>query len=266
MKAFTKHMQSTYMSKYIQPIETKIRDYQHFIELSHDFDQRWNTTTRWCSITMNDINQKILKEDTWWDVDYNIRKWEKVFDIKSNFRHDDLDIPQGPLGKMNSIWLMLNDIKNGQDFYSPICMSLFQNGNKPIHPGGTRMILADVYTDPVHLCVTDYNNNLETEYPDITWYTVDDYYFDFSHLHELYEDTTTDGNCRTYTQEALGERIRIKQICTYMMPTTDTFNYHAPRTAETPRYFKLENDIISINDMPLAKKTDGIWNIVLDKM
>ena len=35
--------------------ETKIRDYQHFAKLSHTFDQRYDTETLWCTISLQDI-------------------------------------------------------------------------------------------------------------------------------------------------------------------------------------------------------------------
>jgi len=247
------------------PKRTKLTSYEQFVELSNDFDQRVGTKTVWSKLTMFDIFEKILGEDSWWDIDYQIQKWvDNAFSIKTEFTQDDQDIPQSPLGKMNSVYLTLNDIKNGKNFYSPITLSLFKNGKIPIHPGSTRLILADVYNKPIDLCITDYNNNFRKRFPDVEFLEVEDYYFDFSdEMHELHEDWTWTGHCPTYANMT-DDDVQIKQISTYMIPTTDDFSFHHPRDVTITRWFRLNNDCITVNDMPIAKKIDNVWKIVLE--
>ena len=248
------------------PKPTQLTSYEQFVELSNKFDKEIGTKTFWCRIPMKNIYSDILFEDSCWDIDYQIKKWENVFSIKQEFYQDDLDIPQSQIGKMNSIWLMLNDLKNNKKFYSPITMSLFKNGNKPIHPGTTRLILTDVYDYPVDLCITDYIGNIREKYTGIKFFDVEDYFYDFSNgLHELHEDITSSGWCPTYASNTDEKDLRIKQISTYMQPTTDMFNYHHPRQAETHRKYCLKDNIISVNDMPIAIKKDNIWQIVFKK-
>ena len=232
------------------PKQSKLTSYEQFVELSNDFDRRVGTKTVWTKLTMFDIFEKILGEDSWWDIDYQIQKWvDRAFSIKTEFTQDDLDIHQSPIGKMNSIYLMLNDIKNGKI---------------PIHPGATRLILADVYNKPVDICITDYNNNVRKRFPNIKFWEVEDYYFDFSDgMHELHEDWTWTGHCPTYA-DATDVDVQIKQISTYMIPTTNDFSFHHPRDITTTRKFCLKDNCITINDMPIAKKIDNLWKIVLE--
>jgi len=141
-------------------------------------------------------------------------------------------------------------------------MSLFANGKTPIHPGSTRLILTDVYDSKIDLCVTDYRGDIHTRYPTIKWKNLDEYDYDFSNLHEFNEDVTNQQNCKTYANAALCENIQIKQINTYMMPTTDMYNYHHPRIADTPRHYLMENDTISVNGDCIAKLDNGLWKIL----
>ena len=245
--------------------KTKIINYKHFIDLTNEFDNRVGTRTVWARLTMRQIYDHILKEDSWGDVDYQIKRWvTHAFSIKNSFWHDDMDIPQSRIGKMNSIWLIIQDIKAGKLFHSPLCMSLFANGKTPIHAGGTRLILADVYKRKIDLCVTDYRGDIRTRYPNIKWKDIDKYDYDFSNLHEFNEDITGQQTCKTYSDPASGESILIKQITTFMVPTTNMYNYHHPRIVDTPRHFLMEDNMISVNGDCIAKLDNGIWKIIID--
>ena len=101
---------------------------------------------RWWANTIEEYTNEILTDRI--NATFNGKTG-----IKTNKRND---VSEAMIGKINSMYLMKKDILNGVDFRDPMCASLFVNGNRPVHPGGTRMNWSEYYTKPIKLLITSY--------------------------------------------------------------------------------------------------------------
>lgn len=248
----------------------EIENNKHFIELTKEFDYTYNTKTYFVEMTLNEIwDNFYLPSDPdirWWannTIEYTdaiiSSKVKEMFDTtrRNIVYNTDADITEGMIGKINSMYMMKSDILSGKGLIDPMCISIFPNGNNPVHPGGTRMNWANHYNQKMKIVLTNYSMPMNFAVKPI-----EDFDFDLegNGFSFMIGNSVEDSNWVSYKKAAMGLNITYKQIQNL------SAEYHIflrPNEIEDTIKFEICGNDLLVNDEVLAVKTDK-WRLVLD--
>lgn len=250
--------------------------------LVRDFDLNYKTYTYYCELTLKEIWDNFLVKnhynnrwsaDTLNDYTHNIveQKILPLFKEKNKVYSDDIGIDQGGIGKLNSIYLMKNDLCNGIDFVYPISISFFDENSSVIHPGGTRMMFGNIYNKPIKTVITDYTNTIFKTHPHLPLKKYETINYNFSTNPLIYvevpsnhEDCPSAFNkvLNTYSIGKNAKVLYIKELVDYNITLPD-HSYHRPASIKPPRKFFLKNNKIYVDKMLLIIKDNGKWKITI---
>ena len=161
------------------------------------------------------------------------------------------------IGKINSMYMMRKDILSGKGLIDPMCISMFPNGNNPVHPGGTRMNWANHYDKPLKVILTNYSMDIpfDTKH-------VEEFDFDLTGkgFYFMVGNSVQDPDWLSYKKAAHTDDITYKQIQNI---GKDYYVYLRPNDIDETIKFELKNNMLYVNDSVLAIKTD-MWRLVLE--
>ena len=244
-----------------------------FCELSKDFDQRFQTRTYIGFDSLANIKEKfpMLSDKpkrpnelfVHGRIMHNIKllfldKQKKVVKSEDFMVKDTRESPRPfELHFFNSVYRFLIDIRAGKGLYGPLSVSRFINGHRQIHPGSHRLIMSEVYKEPMMFVLTDYNTQRdlvktkkvgELYHPEHTWY---DWRRGRWCLREMNYN-------QVYWQSTQREK-KYKDIID-QLTDDDEHSFHKPELAD--RKYVLKEDHVIVNGIPVCEKIDGYWKIV----
>jgi hypothetical protein len=161
--------QNSYWSS--QTKSVRITSWSHFLSLTNGSDKELNCKTYIYKGTLDLINKNLLgyENDTWrYSVFHNMV--EDCFQNKSIVYTDDPDQTDDKLLKINSLYYLIMSFRKGEKMKDPLCFNYFEtdgstvgrppHGKIGIHPGHTRLLLGDIYKQPLYVIIFDYTNGL----------------------------------------------------------------------------------------------------------
>jgi hypothetical protein len=215
-----------------------------------EFDTQHGCKTIFTKMTLEYIRQFLNKpyEHTYID---NLVK--QMFAKSTVVFSNDPSVPESPIGKLNSFYLINQDLKNNRKFYSPISITLLPD-RYILHPGSTRLLYSHLYTAPISVMITDYTNR-SLESPNE---------FDFnptqSTLHSSYSKDPSDPYIPSKFRT---EDLWFKQIVDNRVDYNG-LSYHVPRKIKPPRIFQLRDKQITANNVTILRYIKKHWRIVLE--
>lgn len=249
----------------------EIENNQHFVELTKEFDKTHNTKTHFVEMTLNEIwDNFYLPSDPdirWWannTVEYTnaiiSSKIKEMFVAteRNIVYNTDADITEGMIGKINSMYMMKLDIQSGKGFIDPMCVSMFPNGNNPLHPGGTRMNWANHYNKKMKIVLTNYSMPINFPVKSIEEF---DYNLENKGFSFMVGNSIEDSNWASYKKAAMDLNITYKQIQNL------SEEYHIflrPNEIEERIKFQMYQDALLVNDEILALKCNDAWMLVIE--
>lgn len=258
----------------------------HFLELTSKFDNEYNSRSFSANFTLAEIWEHFMKNNpskhTWAAKSYR-EYTSKIIDKKAaitfNNRNivstNEADVTSNMIGKFNAVYQMHQDISNNIKFTDPVSISVLDPTTMPIHPGGTRLMFAEVYTDTIPVIITTYNKMnkyvkmLPTSHIRNLSFNFDNVQFQFLDTSIDHKDAST-----TYVNMLNDYNIKnkktkvqqFKQVGDYSSPLTN-HTYHQPKDANPPITFELKNgitDCIYANGTLILTRPDGgFWGFVL---
>lgn len=251
--------------------EIAIENLDHFVFLSREFDKTYQTTTHYIKLTLEEIWQHFLlssNRDIRWYAEtskqYNHeilnRKINEIFDEETIKFSSKNNLTEDKIGKIYSMFLMKKDIIEGKGLKDPICVSVFNNGNNPIHPGGTRLNFANTYKEPMHVIVTEYKRKLSLPYLPLEEFSFN---FENSNFFFMVGNSIKDTDkWISYRKAAENDNITYKQIQNIH---EDYKKFLHPNDYEIDIKFELYKENLFVNDTLLAiKNKNNMWEITLD--
>tara|TARA_B110000503_G_scaffold140887_1_gene232959 strand:- start:822 stop:1529 length:708 start_codon:yes stop_codon:yes gene_type:complete len=231
----------------------KLKTVKEVEDFCKEFDNKYKTTTYFTELDLTTIF-KIIKQNT--DFSKQIRVMiGQVFKYGNNVYSNDLRLNTSYIGKLNTFYLIIKDIKLGKRFYSPMSISLFKDGTSILHPGNTRAMFYEIYHNPIQCMITDYNQTPMKFFPcNFTW------------------NPEAQGLHWGYSQDRLNPHIPngfknqdlyFKEISDIRLDKQD-FSFHQPRMIDPPRFFELKNNTVYINDVAIVRLINNKWKIVLE--
>lgn len=246
-----------------------IENTNHLIELHRDFDRKHNTKSFFANLTLQEIWDHFLgksdKDIIWYannakEFSHQIIKFKQddLFKNGSISYSDDSWVDESMIGKIHSMYLMKREILSGQKLRDPMCISVFNNGNCPVHPGGTRMNWTSLYHHTLPVIVTEYDvpSNLDKLSP------IEEIDFDFNgkNFSFMIGNSITDSGWASYRKAANGDDITYRQVQNIQQ---DYIPFLHPQQMQTRIKFERKDDKLFIDDYLLAEKIDGLWGITL---
>lgn len=248
-------------------ITTRIESHSHFCDLVEEFDLKYGTNTFIGHDTLKNINKyfplwESRKRNDELQVHEKIeRNIIRGFTSRNRTVFTNQDYyPRTEdafeLFFFNGIYLLLDGIKNGEGLYGPIAVSRFSNKRSLVHPGSHRIALMNIYHKDVTYIVTDYNNK---DLSKGKWFG------------KLYKPRDTDFNWRKgrwkmrdtdyipIFQKSDAAETRYKDIIDGNVDK-DKNSWHRPETAN--RIYRLVDDTVFVDNIPVCIKEDHIWKIV----
>lgn len=248
---------------------TEIIDNEHLYELIAEFDAEHSTSTFFVEQTLSEIWDNFYSPthpDLRWYANSTeeytneilINRLDALFGGKDGTKTNmDADVSEAMIGKINSMYLMKLDILNDVEFRDPMCASIFVNGNRPVHPGGTRMNWAKHYNKKIKMLVSSYVGT-----PEFLVKPYQDFDFDLSgkNFSFMTGNSVLDSGWASYRKAAHGDDITYKQIQNLHV---DYQRFLRPNEIDETVSFELRKNELRVNDTLLAVKSD-MWRLVLD--
>lgn len=217
------------------------------------FDHENNTKTYFTELSLQEI-RNVVKGDQYGQYEYLRTIIAQTFSFEKKVYSNDPRLNRSHIGKLNSFYLMTNDIRTGKKFYSPMSLSIMPDGHKILHPGRTRLLYSEIYSDVVQIMITDYSNlNLDYKPCDLFWDPEVQVLYS-SHGHD-YNDPYVSSHFRKYP-------VAFKTITDHRLDT-DKLSYHDPTQVSPPRCFELIKNCVYINGDLILKQKGKYWRLVL---
>lgn len=247
----------------------EITDNNHLYDLIAEFDSEYKTSTFFVEQTLSEIWDNFYAPShpdlRWWanttsEYTHEILtdRLDALFNGKDGTKvNKDEDVSEAMIGKINSMYLMKLDILNDVEFRDPMCASIFLNGNRPVHPGGTRMNWANHYNKKIKMLVTSYIGTPEFK---VAPYQEFDFDLKGKNFSFMTGNSVLDSGWASYRKAANNNDITYKQIQNLH---TDYQKFLRPNEIEDTVTFELRKNKLYVNDTLLAEKSD-IWRLVLN--
>jgi hypothetical protein len=219
-------------------------------EFCTEFDSGNGCTTSFTRISLNEIRQLINKPYEY----YDIQQLATIpFENRNTVFSNDIDIPESPLGKLNSLFLMAKSIRAGKRFFAPMSIHVFPT-DIVVHPGNTRLMFSYLYLLPVDLMITDYTNSIQVRQKPINY----DPTLTTMHFNDCCD--TTD---RYIPKHLRGRPFWFKQMVDHVT-NTHNMSFHVPRTIDPPRKYEKIADTVLVNGDVILREINGVWKVVLE--
>ena len=214
------------------------------------FDRQYQCKTTFTSMTLNEIRTLIKRP---YEHDYVTGLVETMFKDKTTVLSNDYSVPESPIGKLNSFYLINQDLTHFKRFYSAVCISLFDD-DYVLHPGSTRLLYSEIYHDPIDVMITDYSQNPRTFIPTKILYDSANTVLHYGNSQDLLDQ---------HVPKKFRERdVHFKQLVDSKVDQ-NLFSYHKPREIFPPRIFKIEQGEITVNSLVILRYSKKQWRLVL---
>jgi hypothetical protein len=262
-----------------------------FEDITRDFDNVFGTTTYVAYLTLREIwdnfhikshpGARYHADDVPTYINnMMLKKAATLFDNKNVVYSNDEGLTGSMIGKLNSVYLMKQDILADRPFRDPISISAFVNEEFTIHPGGTRLMFTDVYHKAIPVMITDYTGTLQDDCPDIELLPYTEFNFSFKNVNLQYiKMMSSDKYCPTAYDKSLnpllydnkgfktGEDTRVIQAVKEIRAKNswdENLTYHKPLLVTPPRRFELTDngDAIEVDHLEIMVKINKQWNII----
>jgi hypothetical protein len=235
------------MDLQVLPIET----YQQFVDLANQFDSFYQTKTYITYLTLKEINDNFVNRNI-----YNYLKHliDNLFFSSHVVYSSDPWLNDGHIGKINAISKIIDDIRCGTGITTPMSMSWFGKGRYGVHPGTTRILLADVYKEKIPLVITDHTNKFKQKHK----------WLDLVEPNQIFEKSVI-GMKFAIDNTKLSDSPRVYRDVaknTVFKELNDHNDFYAkPTLANPPREYKLEDNKLYVDSICYACYTNKQWNL-----
>lgn len=225
-----------------------IKNQEHFIVLSLDFDKKYNTRTMLTHMTIKEIAENYSH----WNTNTINAEWERNVAAafgKNNIRYsNEMDISE--FTHFNNIVTFRNSFKQfGLRVLNPIHIHYSANYSAA-HPGNKRIrLLYDVYKEKIPVIITDYSKTHPKLGFDKFNFSGQKLYYNFSKNHFLKNKF----NCEM-----------IKEV----LPTDNEFednSFSKANRLKTVRTFEYKNNKVYCDNYCILSKENGLWKTNLIK-
>jgi len=251
----------------------RVKSFDHFKHITKQSDKELNCKTFVYKGTIDSINRQLLgyQDDTWrWSVfDMMV---EGCFKNKNLVTTADEDQTDDSLLKINSLYYMIMSFRSGDKMKDPLCFNYFERGGpsvgKPrygsfgIHPGHTRLMLGEIYRQPMYTIVYDYTNGLfKQRYRELKLWDIDDSpYFPVENRNYVFGNTKEQGYTPGTIHEACAD---VNGINYRELKGDDAWltPLGRPSLYMPPRVFERTEDSVIVNGVEVLRKVrEGLPN------
>ena len=255
--------------------EIEIESTEHFLELTNKFDWTHGTTTRIAYLTLKEIWYYFIASDH-----RDFRYWAETLEdyvdriissrIHNSFQDSDGfwsnadNADRSCMGKLNALDQMRQDINTSKGFIHPMSVLFLPNGTNPVHPGQTRLMFHEHYTERLPIIITMMPGAYGFGAP-----AIESIEYDFSgqglsfktgmtndpHMPDIFNKAAT-------FNDNLGHAYFVKEITDYLN-TSKQVTYHKPEELDPPRYFERADNSILVDGNAIAVLDREKWRIVL---
>jgi len=147
------------IEKHIDQYAVPLENWDHFVELSKEFDQKFKTRTMLYYLTLDEIRHMY----TDYTDDKLERLWQEV--VNNVFRNSNIrtstEMKNSEFTKFNNIVSYANSFKQyGRKIIHPVHVSIFNFGRCYLHPGNKRVQYLHYHIhEKIPVIVTDYTKN-----------------------------------------------------------------------------------------------------------
>jgi len=232
--------------------KTKLKNYEHFVELTSMFDSQYGTKTCVSKTTLKNIGIAVKRDNNW--VNTNIS-----FRIKNIFANSNIIYSSGnnhtSLIDINASADLVNDIRNNVAIKHPICLFLFNRNRWFIHPGNMRLLFLNQYFEDVDVIVTNYSKyKLEKKIN-----------FKLYQPNDLSIDSVTGLDFFTYwsnsdARSSFKRRVgRKKYLIKEIEDAASVKILKDPKIYNPPRVYELKNNKVYMDNIPFLELINNNW-------
>lgn len=232
------------------PHSYKLDDYQEFVDVTQAIDLHLGTTTYIFTGTLKQINDNFFKRSIHHSI---LDEVNNLFKDSNTVFSNDPGLTHRDLEKINSLDYILSDLSSGIKIKNPLSLNYFETSLWGTHPGNTRILFSEYYTDTVLGVVTDYKGTVRQDYPHLTFVKPSETAFQIDGLHVLLNNTVNGPNT---IRRPAGRNVTYKELTD--KPSAELGN---PTLYDPPRWYQLKKDIVYVCDRPTAEKVNDEWRI-----
>ena len=232
------------------PHQYELKDYESFVQVVQAIDDFLGTKTYIFSGTLKQINDNFFQRDIHQCI---LDEVNNLFKHKNTINSNDTGLIHRDLEKINSLDYILSDLSSGVKIKNPLSLNYFETSKWGTHPGNTRLLFSEYYTDTVIGMVTDYKGTIREDYPHLEFKSITDIEFSIDGLVVLINTTINGPNT---IRRPAGKNIIYKELTDN--PSAELGN---PTLYDPPRWYQLKNDIVYVCDRPTIEKVNGEWQI-----
>ncbi len=232
---------------------TKIESYQHFVDLSNQFDRYYKTKTYISFLTLTEINKIFLQINPHMYLSHLINE---LFKKNKIVYSNEPWLNDSHIGKLNALSKIITDIRSGIGITSPISMGWFNTAKVAMHPGNTRLLLHELYHKQIPVVITDHNGNFLKKYSVKCF-----------NLSEVETDTVIGLDFsvdNTSLPDSSGTYRKIAPPNTTFKELTDHCPfYSSPTLADPPRCYEVKDKKVYIDGTCYAVYSKKKWKLIL---
>lgn len=232
----------------------KIKTYRQFVDLTNEFDNFYNTKTYISFLTLKEINNIFVNNNI---HDHLNKLFNNLFADKCTVFSNEPWLNDSHIGKFNALSKIIDDIRAGVGITSPVSVSRFKNLNTAMHPGTTRLLLAELYNERIPVIITDFVGDFLEKFDNIQCTSAND-----SHVPNVIGmDFTIDSTAlfdspSTYRKAA--------PLNTVFKELTDHCDFYAkPTCANPPRKYELKSNKFYIDNTYYACYNNNSWRLIV---
>ena len=225
----------------------KLKNWKHFLQLSNDFDDQYNTRTMSAYMSL----QKIAEIYSDWTPHTINKEWQRNIDTifaNTDTRYSN-EMEQSEFTHLNNIVSFNNSFKQFKDIkiIHPIHIHVYPD-RSVVHPGNKRIrILYHHYKELISVIVTDYTKSHENIGHKKYKFAGQNLYYEFKAEHfsdkqkryPMYKEVNA--NASNFHDSSFGKKDRLNK----------------------PRVFKYKNNTVTCNSVPILTKANGKWQTIL---
>ncbi len=150
-----------------------LKNYDHFIKISNEFDAIFDTKTYILQASIYDVLHTICKMDLSKNNIFNKKMSLEIDECVNNLFEniEEFNIAQFGtdlkksryIAYLNRIGTLIKNIKENEDIKFPMCLHHTKTYTG-VHPGGARTFMAGIYSKPVTFIVTDYTKSIAKKF------------------------------------------------------------------------------------------------------
>jgi hypothetical protein len=231
----------------------KIKSYQHFLNLTKEFDDFYNTKTYASFLTLKEIDNLLVNVNAPAQLSKLINQ---LFVDNTIVFSNEKWLNDSHIGKINALSKIIDDIRNGIGVTSPISVSWFTNYKLALHPGTTRLMLSEVYHDKVPVIITDFAGNFPATFSNVEFFTVDTVTVDQVVGVDFSVDSTSLPDSSGTYRRAAPKNTTFKEL-------TDHCSFYAcPTLADPPRRYELLDNKLYVDNICYAQYNNA-WQLII---